>query len=167
MKYAGVGSRETPPHYLKLIREIARRLALNGWILRSGGAVGADTAFEEGCDQGRGEKEIYLPWRVKGRSGIVLNHPKALELMVRHHHDPKTLTHSGVKLMKRNGYQVLGPNFDDPVDMVVCYTHAGSGAGGTGQAIRIANAHSITVYDLGARSVEENQELWLGTNVVS
>jgi hypothetical protein len=29
--------------------------------LRSGGAGGADSAFETGCDQQCGVKEIYLP----------------------------------------------------------------------------------------------------------
>ena len=47
--YAGVGSRSTPMHIQKLFEEIAATLAQNGYVLRSGGAEGADVAFERGC----------------------------------------------------------------------------------------------------------------------
>lgn len=47
--YAGVGSRETPPQVLAVMRSAARVLASRGWILRSGGALGADSAFEAGA----------------------------------------------------------------------------------------------------------------------
>jgi len=40
------------------MRRCATRLELLGYTLRSGGANGADTAFEEGCCR----KELYLPW---------------------------------------------------------------------------------------------------------
>jgi predicted Rossmann fold nucleotide-binding protein DprA/Smf involved in DNA uptake len=55
-KYAGIGSRSTPPETLPLIESIAARLAEKGWVLRSGGADGADSAFEKGCDQKQGTK---------------------------------------------------------------------------------------------------------------
>ncbi len=43
--YAGIGSRETPPHVIRLMGRIAERLACEGWTLRSGNAPGADQAF--------------------------------------------------------------------------------------------------------------------------
>jgi hypothetical protein len=46
--YTGVGSRKTPPHILKVMRQLATKLNSDGWVLRSGGADGADTAFEQG-----------------------------------------------------------------------------------------------------------------------
>ena len=47
--YTGVGGRETPPHVLNLMTRIAQGLAKVGGILRSGGARGADSAFEAGA----------------------------------------------------------------------------------------------------------------------
>ena len=49
MLYAGVGSRATPEPVLDLMRRCATRLEVLGYTLRSGGANGAETAFEEGC----------------------------------------------------------------------------------------------------------------------
>ena len=51
--YAGVGGRETPAHVLNLMTRIAQGLAKVGGILRSGGARGADTAFEAGAGSER------------------------------------------------------------------------------------------------------------------
>jgi len=59
--YTGIGSRQTPPNVIATMEKIARRLADRGFTLRSGGADGADTAFERGA--GSGSTEIYLPWK--------------------------------------------------------------------------------------------------------
>lgn len=53
--YTGVGSRKTPQSILILMNKIAQHFSSYGWILRSGGAQGADTAFESGAS----EKEIF------------------------------------------------------------------------------------------------------------
>jgi hypothetical protein len=58
--YAGIGSRQTPDHVLAAITAVAKVLAERGYILRSGGAEGADTAFEKGAGKAT---EIFLPWR--------------------------------------------------------------------------------------------------------
>ena len=46
--YTGVGSRETPSDILEVMESVGYALASQGWTLRSGGAVGADQAFERG-----------------------------------------------------------------------------------------------------------------------
>lgn len=61
--YAGVGSRETPEDVLQLMRQFAIKLANLGWVLRSGGAPGADSAFEAGCKEVQGRMSIFLPWK--------------------------------------------------------------------------------------------------------
>jgi hypothetical protein len=62
--FAGIGSRETPIYTIKAIKElICPYLVENNFILRSGGADGADKAFEDGYDSVNGIKEIYLPWK--------------------------------------------------------------------------------------------------------
>lgn len=43
--YTGIGSRQTPKDILKLMEDIAFKLAQKGYILRSGAAGGADTAW--------------------------------------------------------------------------------------------------------------------------
>lgn len=59
--YTGIGSRGTPSEILEIMTDIARFLAETGYTLRSGGASGADTAFESGVLH-IDKKEIYLPW---------------------------------------------------------------------------------------------------------
>ena len=61
--YAGIGSRSTPDNVLGIMEKLGIVLAKKGFILRSGGADGADKAFEKGCDLASGQKEIYLPWK--------------------------------------------------------------------------------------------------------
>ena len=53
--YAGIGSRKTPHDTCDLMTKIAIALDNRGYILRSGGAKGADKAFEAGSDT----QEIY------------------------------------------------------------------------------------------------------------
>jgi hypothetical protein len=47
--YAGIGSRETPSDVCSQMTELAKQLDAENWILRSGGAKGADSAFENGA----------------------------------------------------------------------------------------------------------------------
>lgn len=54
--YAGIGSRKSPQDILKFMVKIAKSLS-DSYILRSGGAVGADKAFEYGAK----DKEIFRP----------------------------------------------------------------------------------------------------------
>ena len=55
--YTGVGSRNTPLPVLFTLSAIARKLGENGYVLRSGGAKGADSAFEWGAS--KYEKVIF------------------------------------------------------------------------------------------------------------
>lgn len=42
---------------------------------------------------------------------------------------------------------LLGRDLNDPVDFVVCWTPGAQAVGGTGQALRIAEAYGIKVYN--------------------
>jgi len=44
--YTGIGSRETPRHICIYMSKVAKILDKRGYILRSGGAQGADKAFQ-------------------------------------------------------------------------------------------------------------------------
>lgn len=148
--YAGVGSRETPPEVLEVMEEVAALLAGQEWILRSGGAIGADSAFGDGVKAARGRAEIFL---AKSRAdlpkGIVGVRDVHARLVHRFHPAPRALSPYAFKLMARNGCQVFGLDFLAPSSAVCYYTEGGKAGGGTGQAIRIAKAAGIPVLDLG------------------
>ncbi|WP_028492645.1 hypothetical protein [Thioalkalivibrio sp. ALE19] len=151
--YAGIGSRATPVDVQDLMRRSARALAARGFVLRSGGAEGADQAFEAGADDLRGAKTIYRPeddlpdW--------------AFATVDRYHPAPERLKRWGRRLMARNALQVLGPHGDDPVAFVLCWTPRAEGRGGTGQALRIAADFGIPVFDLARPSVRRRVERFL------
>ena len=60
MTYAGIGSRETPIEVQSKMSKVAKMLEDKGYTLRSGGADGADFAFEKGLGKISKNKEIYL-----------------------------------------------------------------------------------------------------------
>lgn len=149
--YAGIGSRETPKEVLDTFKNVAVYLANKGFVLRSGGANGADKAFENGCDGVRGKKEIYLPWKgfEGSNSNLIVSNPKAFEIAKLFHPYWHNLSQGAAKLQARNSHQVLGKDLETPSKFIICWTKNGSGSGGTGQAIRIAKHYDIPIFDAG------------------
>ena len=149
--YAGIGSRETPTEILKLFENLGKFLVKKEFILRSGHAPGADISFENGVDKVNGKKEIYLPWRnFEGSdSNLIVNDVKAYEIAEKYHPYWHNLKQGAKKLQARNSHQVLGWDLNTPSEFVICWTEKGKGKGGTGQAIRIATAYNIPVFDAG------------------
>lgn len=173
MFYAGIGSRKTPPDILLVMRVFARGMARKGWILRSGGADGADTAFHRGagCDA-----IVYLPWRgfaKAGECGVVCpdlgdNWIAALRLASSVHPAWKLLSNGARALHARNCFQVLGTDLETPVSFVLCWTPGGeeTGAdctketGGTATAIRLADRHRIPIFNLQRPCALRRLSLW-------
>lgn len=152
--YTGIGARDTPAPILAVMRKLAGMLERQGYILRSGGAIGADTAFEMGVSS-PSKMEIYLPWHGYNYrlGGIVLEGEKlqqALSLAAAFHPAWHNCGGPARKLHARNVGQLLGPNLDNPSHMVICWTKDGQASGGTGQAIRMANGFEprIKVHNL-------------------
>ena len=141
--YTGIGARKTPKHDLSFITRLAARLAANHWALRSGGAAGADSAFAAGV--GSGLKCIYRPEDAT---------PEALSMAERFHPAWHKCSPVARLLHARNCFQILGRDLATPTLMVICWTKGGAGHGGTGQAIRIARASNIPVFDLGGDRAE-------------
>ena len=148
MYYTGIGSRETPCTIAAKMSELAYALARRGYTLRSGGAQGADTAFEEGCDIASGKKEIYLPWSRFNGSESMYTAPKdeAFVIAAKYHPAWERCSNAAKKLHARNVHQVLGWDLDSPSMFVVCWTPTNKG--GTLQATRIATAYGIPVYNM-------------------
>lgn len=154
--YTGVGSREIPKSVIGRIHIISRFLAGKGWTLRSGGADGADTAFEVGCDEGHGNKEIYLPWKGfnKSTSPLYTIPKEAFEIAATIHPNYTLLSVGAKRLHARNVLQVLGQDLSSPSDLVVCWTLDGKKSGGTRTAIVLAEYHKIPVINLATQQFE-------------
>ena len=159
MIYTGIGARNTPEEVLAAFEYLGEELAKRNVILRSGGANGADSAFEKGCDKENGPKEIYLPWKNfnEKKDGIYQYEfcEKAFSLAKQYHPNFDLLSKGGKALMARNSYQVLGLDLQTPTDFIICYTEGGKGNGGTGQALRIAKEYGIKICDFGRFSKEQ------------
>lgn len=167
--YAGIGSRDTPQPIMQLFRDAGSLLGKSIWSLRSGGAPGADDAFEEGCDFVGGYKEIFLPFegffnRSASESEAHLERfvynlvsAEAMEMAKKFHPNWSAVEAKGEgswHIMARNSYQVLGLSLDKPSSFILCWTKGGREEGGTAQAIRIAKAHGIPIFNAGSYPVE-------------
>lgn len=156
MIFTGIGSRKTPKSIQYIMTIFAYSL---NETLRSGGADGADTAFEIGSAQ----KEIYLPSKdFNGNdSNLVVtefdNFKDIYEVAEAIHPNWSACSDYAKLLHTRNVCQVLGKNLDKPSDILVCWTpdgannrtnHVSSITGGTGTAIRLAGKFDIMVLNL-------------------
>jgi hypothetical protein len=159
LAYTGVGSRRTPPEVLGQMYSCGRALAAAGYTLRSGGAAGADHAFEQGAREVPGARlEISLPWKGYNDNPSVLYvvEPRAVRLAATLHPAWERVSIAGRRLHGRNCYQVLGRNLNWPSDFLACWTpdgfdslHAPSDrTGGTRTAIALAIRHHIPVFNL-------------------
>ncbi len=144
--YAGIGSRKTPKNILAMMTAIAIGKRSNDCILRSGGADGADTAFEEGAGD---QKEIYLATTADTPTHFGPPSYDAIELSAKYHPAWSKCSPFTKLLHGRNAHIILGRDLKTPVNIVICWTEGGKGGGGTGQGIRIANGYGIEVRDLG------------------
>ena len=136
--YCGVGARITPSNVLWRMTKLATILESKGYALRSGGAKGADQAFERGLTV-PSRAEIFLPSN---------DTPAWAKVFTEHFHPaPHRLKEYTRKLMDRNAMQILGHKGDDPVDFLVCWTADGKDSGVTGHACRIARYCGIPVYN--------------------
>ena len=154
MRYAGVGSRQTPERVRRLMRKTASWLATKHWILRSGGARGADMAFQSGatnfvrppryevwtidhrCEaasEGRAKKPTRGAWE------------RAHMIAGKVHPAWSRCSRLAQALHARNTLILLGHEITTPVRFVLCWTPGGKETGGTGQMIRLARMFQVNV----------------------
>jgi len=145
--YTGIGSRNIPPEYFSYFEEVGFYLSQMGFTLRSGGADGADTAFEEGCVRDNGKKEIYLPWRgFNGRdSSFERPTEEAHTLASQYHPFWFGMKKSIQSLHARNSHQVLGMDLETPSLFIICWTNPYRG--GMTQALRLAVQNKIPIFN--------------------
>ena len=161
--YAGIGARATPEPVLAHMREIAERLGEGGWLLRTGGADGADSAFAATAPPDR--REVIVPWRgyngLDTRAGdtraldgsacwvLTAAEIEAMRPLAAPHHPAWERCAAKVRdLHARNVAVLLGTDLKQPAHAVVCWTKDGRDIGGTGLAIRLAQHHRIPVLNL-------------------
>jgi hypothetical protein len=170
MRYAGIGSRQTPADVLGLMKQAAAYLESLGYTLTSGGAQGADLAFESGVKQ---QKEIYLPTGTVTDNAIKVAHeihPNLAGAMAASKNKKiKEKIQQGAtqveaeaageqsalfveKLMARNTYQIFGQDLNNPVDFVLFWAEEVPGSirpkGGTGQAVEMARRKGIPTINM-------------------
>jgi hypothetical protein len=132
--------------------------------LRSGGAKGADSAFEQGALASGGPLEIFYTDKVRigyadihydpdSKSNISSYDPdmlqQAMEIAKEHHPNWGACSSYARKLHARNSFIILGACLNNPVDEVVCWTPGGKLKGGTAQGLRIAKNYDVNVSNLG------------------
>ena len=163
--YAGIGSRETPKDVCNKMTEIASLLEKQDFVLRSGGADGADHAFEIGISDPL-MMDIYLTYiNFNNKSGskyIFISNSdhsnyKAAYESLKYHPRGFNMSHGTKVMMIRNYFQACGLVNQSNSSFVICWTPKGANGytikttyedGGSGQCIRIAAAHNIPVYNL-------------------
>lgn len=185
--YTGVGSRETPNDILELMESVGFALASQGWTLRSGGAVGADQAFEKGMfryagldgNYGWTPAQIYLPWdgyeghyrQTHGGlnilpSGIRLGDERIAEGMAMAIHPAWEACKQGARKMHtRNVFQVLGTTLDLPSKMLIAWTRLdrnGKPKGGTATAINLAIDNGVETFNLNKSEDFDRISKWIG-----
>lgn len=160
--YTGIGSRETPIDVLELMEAIAYHLSKKKWVVRTGGAPGADDAFAQGArEHGADAAELYLPfenfngWKWDTFSVARKEpQPEAYAIAEKYHPAWYRLGKNGRAFHARNVHQVLGFDVTEPelTSFVLCWTKNGRKVGGTAQALRIAEDYKIPIYNLGHES---------------
>lgn len=175
--YTGVGSRETPLHVLYLMSKISMIMEKQGYILRSGCATGADSAFEDILLNPKDTAEIYIPNRdfpermgTKYKEHYIIpmeKYGKGQESLYR---KATNIIHTNkihkmwevcnpriMDLHNRNMFQVLGKDLATKSKFNICYTSGGEkkyedtnqGTGGTATAINASDFFGVVNFNLG------------------
>lgn len=184
MRYAGIGSRKTPPEVLKKMTEIANYLSRGGYTLQTGYKhrkgrqiveEGADQAFSMGTER----KELFGPEDANDMTRAIANevHPgmegmknsvrtRALE-NGRSSADADKAAQIAENLQARNTFQVFGRDLNSPVDFVLFYAKEDPRnklrpKGGTGQAVEMARRKGIPTINMAVPGWESKLRAVLG-----
>ena len=142
--YAGIGSRSAPAEVCAKLTLIASELEVLSYVLRSGGASGADKAFEHG---------VCLPYN---KTILRPKHStKEAELVASKIHPMWSACNEYARqLHGRNVQLILGENLLDPVDFVIAWTLDGANKGGTRTGLVLAAERGIPCFNLALQEDE-------------
>ncbi len=172
--WTGIGSRETPEDVMALMVAVGKLMTDQGWVLRSGGADGADSAFYAGSLQSdnfqNAKPYIYISWDGMSNSTTVYQHDpsrgiynaklydtwdeaNAIALSLRGSFE--RLGWRGIAHHTRNVFQVLGHDLSTPSKFLMCWAipvgkrgDRSKVKGGTTPAVRLAIQRNIEVINL-------------------
>lgn len=175
--YAGIGSRRTPDAVLAAMADLAETLGHSGCVLSTGGADGADRAFETGALRTDAPVTVHAPWsgyngyrpgrepqsdidvRIPGPADTVQGRAY-LDLARRHHPAWERCGRGARALFVRNVAILAGTLGGDggalPVLAVIAYTPnglpTGRDAGGTGHTLRVAGELGVPTVNVSSRT---------------
>lgn len=146
--YAGIGARDTPPQILCEMYRLGERLWQSyAHVLRSGGAIGADRSFYDGCNNVGGRSEIYEKV-ISAADYDQQLYRTAYELAESMHPAWSNCSPLARHLHTRNMFIISDWDLTDPVQFVICWTPLGKIVGGTGMGIRYAVSRGIPVINM-------------------
>jgi hypothetical protein len=160
---------------------IGSLLVRRGYVLRSGGAAGADTAFERGATAVDGASIVYKAGRgvTKWKGKKLICYPDSVpgwqdwaeEQSSRLHPAWNACSDHAKAHLRRNMAQICGHKTQDRIlsHFVLCWTPDGAETaqatsrrtGGTGQAIRAADAYGVPVFNLARAFALRDLEAFL------
>lgn len=181
MYYTGVGARGIPFEIYLMMLLCATSLEKKGYKLRSGAALGADSAFQHGI-LNPNNAEIFIPYR--GFEITMLKTDQRFKYIVPEENKSKYFEannlmmkndlykdwrfakkDSTIKLHNRNIFQILGNNLSqrEKSKFCICYTPCGSSSydetnrnsGGTATAINAGSFYNVPVFNLKNKSDAE------------
>lgn len=140
--YAGIGSRSMPPGVMtELLMSAASLLEEKEYTLRSGGAEGADQAFELGVTDAV-HKQIFLA------QGSTF---EAEQIAASVHPAWDKCNAAARKYLGRNVQIILGADLKSPVEFVLLWSRDIT-QGGTNFGFRLAVANKLPVFNLSEKA---------------
>ena len=149
-KIAIIGSRKAPYHVLKLINAIGWLYSKDGYMLRSGDAIGVDKEGAIGFQDNM--KELYISSDKETSPSHISWHNLSDQAKIKSVYHASSVCDdfwerhiSHQLLFARNSCQILGRELDDPVDKVIFYAKQNGNiiSGGTRIAVYIARKYGI------------------------
>jgi hypothetical protein len=170
-----IGSRNITELELDVLRQLADKFHAMGYILRSGGANGSDSAINH-----LENVQIIIPWN--GYNGFwhdgcriftldkLPDQALAAEIVRKIHPNPTSLSPGAFKLHARNAYQIAGVNGLNQNELseavFYCADTAADGLprGGTRTAVLLAMKNGIKTYNIRDINFLEGGNKWKQLN---
>lgn len=169
LPYTISGNREIPPQILNLLVEFVKDLDQRGYTMRTAGREGPEDTFEKAATR----KEIHLPWRgFLDKESKFSFAPEAARVLAAKFHPSFDGLSRGVQTFLATDVRVvMGKDLKAPALFLITWSEDGaetpqektSRTGNAGQAIAVANALKIPVFNFGKAGTEARLRQYLGS----